>query len=489
MEATGLSLDDLVHGIKNAVGRAEVVVILDTAFVASGLRKAGYRSKSFLPVNIDSDTTEHVQFDLPPDCVILLASRRDAFEPVGGVSDGQVQNGVFTHFILRKLADRNDDGVVDKADALRPSSIDLFQVFDYTAEQLASIAPEQVPELIGSLGRPFRFLYIPPAGLLALARAIADESGESEKPSLAVAKARRLLEQVVAVEPKNIGAQLLLAKLDSGSLDSGQIKSRYSQLLALWLDGSERARVYSEWARAHTRVGDYNSAKSLYEESLRLDPGQPEVAGEYAVSLGRVGDIARAIDYAMHLPEDGTTLVALGDLQRLAGRSSDAFQTYMRAVARGGDRERIFSRLAWISFGSRQYDQAIELAKRAYKGDDYLELLQVIALELQGRFDEAAQALRDARQTIDPGSLIGEVAAYLAGELTEEKLLAEVEGSSVRGCKVYFYVAMATLARKDVDTSRSWLKRAIESGILHEEEGLVAGMLEITYPQGTAPLR
>lgn len=162
------------------------------------------------------------------------------------------------------------------------------------------------------------------------------------------------------------------AELFAGAAQEPRLRRRALVQQSVCLDEDGRAgaarrvleqlrRDYPEDAEVANSLGyflaekdtDLELAERLVREALAVDPNN----GAYLDSLGwvfyRQGELDDAFDYLVRavnvLPEDPVVLEHLGRVLQAMGRTTEARQTYERALSAGGDRKRLETAIDEVS--------------------------------------------------------------------------------------------------------------------------------------------
>ena len=89
-------------------------------------------------------------------------------------------------------------------------------------------------------------------------------------------------------------------------------------------------------AQEAAKAANYHQAAWLYDEALRLAPGQPEVHVQAGHMFKEAGDLGRAEDHYLRalkdMPDDADLALQLGHFYKVADRSALAAEQYRRAL-------------------------------------------------------------------------------------------------------------------------------------------------------------
>jgi adenylate cyclase len=186
-----------------------------------------------------------------------------------------------------------------------------------------------------------------------------------------------LCEQALAIDPNNVRALqalgvkfLMLALVGVSSDPKGDFERAdelESKALALDPDWTWPHDVKGIILRSQGRTEE---AKAEHERALALDPGNVDAAGQLGMDYRFLGQFDKSVEYL--------------DRAILASPSDPALNYW-------------YDSKAWANFGLKNYDQAIELARRAIAinpDNPFAHLALVAALALTDHNAEAREALQ-----------------------------------------------------------------------------------------------
>ena len=186
-----------------------------------------------------------------------------------------------------------------------------------------------------------------------------------------------LCEQALAIDPNNVralqalGVKFLMSALLGVSSDSKGDLERADEL------ESKALALDPDWTWAHDLKGTIlrsqgrtEEAKAEHERALALDPGNVDAAAQLGIDYQFLGQFDKSVEYL--------------DRAILASPSDPALNYW-------------YDSKAWANFGLKNYDQAIELARRAIAinpNNPFAHLALVAALALTDHNAEAREALQ-----------------------------------------------------------------------------------------------
>ena len=186
-----------------------------------------------------------------------------------------------------------------------------------------------------------------------------------------------LCEQALTIDPNNVralqalGVKFLMSALFGSSSDPKGDLERADEL------ESKALALDPDWTWAHDLKGTIlrsqgrtEEAKAEHERALALDPGNVDAAGQLGMDYRFLGQFDKSVEYL--------------DRAILASPSDPALNYW-------------YDSKAWANFGLKNYDQAIELARRAIAinpNNPFAHLALVAALALTDHNAEAREALQ-----------------------------------------------------------------------------------------------
>ena len=174
------------------------------------------------------------------------------------------------------------------------------------------------------------------------------------------------------------------------------------------------------------QAGDMGAALDTHRQAAEASPGSPQALAGLGRAQAATGDLDGAIgsyEQAVAIRPEPATLAALGDLLSLAGRSADAEARYahVRGFAAIGMETGIFNRsiVLFLANHAESTEQAVALAEGELetRTDVYGWDAYAWALYADGRFDEADEAIAQARAEGTEDALLDYHAGMIAAAL------------------------------------------------------------------------
>jgi predicted Zn-dependent protease len=278
--------------------------------------------------------------------------------------------------------------------------------------------------------------YFHDRGAAELARGNAARAIDDFGRGLALRPAGELLAQLHFTRG---GAQLRLANFGSAENDFTAALAAGS---TLWRVPLQRAIARRHLGRPREALPDFAAAATA--------------AGTDTAALTQI----RLEEVYVHFDlADYEAAIALCDAVLAAGPHAGAFQS------RGALR---FAQGEW-SAAEADLNRALEISRRPT--DEYHEFFRLLARRRLGA-DEKLKDFTVAVTAWRPGwgKTVGR---YLAGQLTEDRLLAEADFSTgspsqkERRCEAYFYIGYTHLLAGDTAKARSYFQRSVETGVIN----------------------
>jgi tetratricopeptide (TPR) repeat protein len=161
--------------------------------------------------------------------------------------------------------------------------------------------------------------------------------GEVQFRSNRFAGAERSLQQALALEPRNLAARIVLARLFRATGQAERFEAAAREALAIDARNPQACYYYG---LARLDAGDRPAAVEYIRRSLDLQPGFAEALKSWGQLLGedgKWGDALRAYEQAAHVDaDDAETLYLLATAYRKTGQADKAAQ----ALARYRERKR-----------------------------------------------------------------------------------------------------------------------------------------------------
>jgi TolB-like protein/Tfp pilus assembly protein PilF len=323
---------------------------------------------------------------------------------------------------------------------------DIFSLQDEIAEQI--VVSVGVGIDVAELSRVRR---IPTENLTAYDSLLRGESHLSRLTKEENAKARKMAERAIELEPEYAIAYVLLGYahildyLLQWNLDPRTLEQAFEfARKAISLDDS-LSGAHALLATVYSAKGQYEQAISQAERALSLNPNEANtynIMGFILNSVGRSEEAVEAIKKAMHLnPHHNADYnTNLASAYRNLGRYKEAIASLKEALARNPDRIVTYLDLAQVYRNLGQYKEAIASLKEALAQDpDLIGAYSELAMNYL-RVWETTQnqdplildrALEMAEKTvaIDDSSLGGHIALSLICLYKKqyEKALVEAE--------------------------------------------------------------
>ena len=220
--------------------------------------------------------------------------------------------------------------------------------------------------------------------------------------------AKAAVEKVLAANPKSSEDLRLAGELFLFS-DPKQALTYLSRAEAI----QSQPRTELLMARAYQRLGDQNQARTMLERARSKAPKNPEVLRAVAAYYRETGQYDLALATLKSVPlKDAGSLAELAYTYQLAGKRTEAADTYMRAAdaAKGSIDVQLNAAQAMVN--AAQFDRAATLLKRAEALDANHYRLHAIRgqfLSLQNHNEEAIReyqtAIRNLPEAVPEGPL------------------------------------------------------------------------------------
>ncbi len=258
------------------------------------------------------------------------------------------------------------------------------------------------------------FVNIPPDGLMNIDAPVTDyyrvidtatDLAKEHKSAEAAAEWRK----AVAMNPKeasnhfNLGAALF----DAGSVV--EAIAQYNQALNL---SPEYAEAHTNLAAALARNGRLDDAIAHFTKALELNPANTNARSNLGTVLAQAGRTGEAIPYlraaAAERPRDAEAQTNLGLALALARRFDEAIACLQEVVTASPDSfeyrfnlGRVLAAGGHFAEAVPHFEQAVRLSHA--REPQILDMLAYVYAET-GRFQEAAQAARQALEVAGPGN-------------------------------------------------------------------------------------
>jgi len=200
-------------------------------------------------------------------------------------------------------------------------------------------------------------------GLLAKNRLAMLALSDGDKPL-----ASKLIQEIVAVEPRNTEALIFRANL---ALERRDTDKAISDLRVVLRDEPGSVDALRALAKAHLQSGSLEQAKDQYIRAIQSNPANTKVSLEYAQLLLREQSNSRAEEvlqnFLVRVPNNlnGLQLLAQIKLGQQDWAAAQALAEQIRAIEGG---EAVSNQVMGVAFqGRQQYDESIEAFQRAHK--------------------------------------------------------------------------------------------------------------------------
>ncbi len=141
------------------------------------------------------------------------------------------------------------------------------------------------------------------------------------------------LEKVVAIDPKHMDANLILARL---AMDKGDKHKALSYFKKVDIDICNETEIYYDYGRLLQSLNRHADALVQYEKAYKLSPDEIPLLANYGTVLNINGKNKKAQEIAEHMIElnhndfNGYTL--LGNILRDMGKIDEAIKSYRKAL-------------------------------------------------------------------------------------------------------------------------------------------------------------
>jgi len=174
-------------------------------------------------------------------------------------------------------------------------------------------------------------------------------------------EAKQLVEKILATNPRSADDLRLAGELFLYS-DPNQALGYLQRADSI----QSTARTELLMARAHQRLGQPDEARQLLERARSKAPKDPDVLRAVASYYRESGQFDQAIATMKSLPlRDSSSLAELAYTYQVAGKKSEAADTYVRAAGLAKGQIDIQLNAAQALVNAGQFDRAQELLKRA----------------------------------------------------------------------------------------------------------------------------
>lgn len=290
-------------------------------------------------------------------------------------------------------------------------------------------------------------------------------------------------------EPSPVSSAELHFHLGRAEMHAGNLDEARAHLEASLAERRTREALI-ELATLRARTGDATGAAELYREAIdRISQQGPDASLARAALLEHLGDALRAsgdaaaarqsygqaLELMVPLAEEGDesrqalTQVRIGVLRRRIGeteRGDEAFRAALEVAPTW--REPYAEILAHLVVTEPDLPLAEEIFRRATTNlnleHEWRVYFALWVQSIAGRASQPPSAVVTrtlTEQAAEPG-WHGKLAAFAAGTISEEQLLAATEDAGQR-CEAHFYAGARKLAQGDAEGARAELRAAIDT--------------------------
>ncbi|MFP3896841.1 MAG: tetratricopeptide repeat protein [Anaerolineales bacterium] len=161
----------------------------------------------------------------------------------------------------------------------------------------------------------------------------------------------------------------------------------------------KEARIYTNEAEQEFREGNYQQAIAKYEKAVEITPS------------------------------DGQTLITLGVLYELQGRSEEAEEAFNAAEETIDDRLEFLMTLAQTYMTAGEYDTALDRANEAIEIDPEAARAYLVRGSIYESMEERAKAIDDFQRSADLAQSAGQDALYVLAKMRLATLLQQAPSS------------------------------------------------------------
>jgi len=276
-----------------------------------------------------------------------------------------------------------------------PNDVEALLRFAQAQSQIRPLRSERLSEAAASYERVLR---LKPAHAEAT-RELADlylaagEPGEAER----IARARL---ETAGEDP---AARLLLAR---ALIEASDFESAARQLEAVIQLGPSQLQAYDLLGRLQAeQMGDAEAARRTFDALTARNPASPTAHVLRARFLRRFGDREQALTMLKRAaqlgPQDGSTLLLLGDELAELGQTADAKQYLNAAIEKSPGQPGPYLILTRLSLRERKVDEALAMVERAERELDGATELLPLAVQCYvavGNPDRAAECVAELRE-------------------------------------------------------------------------------------------
>lgn len=214
--------------------------------------------------------------------------------------------------------------------------------------------------------------------------------------------ASRIVEQLLAESPDNIGVRLLAAAVDSAAGKIAEAEEEYQAIVA---EQPQLTDVWMQLLRLQSRDGRRDEAIETLDQALAAVPGAPSLLWAKASLLEQQGDRTGALGVYEELYErnTGNPIIAnnLASLTTQLDTSPEAVERAYRVARRlrGSDVPAFQDTYGWIAYLRGDYDEALshlEGAAEGLPGDAVVQMHLGLTLAALDRPEEARDLLERA---------------------------------------------------------------------------------------------
>ncbi len=139
------------------------------------------------------------------------------------------------------------------------------------------------------------------------------------------------------------------------------------------LQDSSTASTYTNKGIEFSKADKLEEAIEAFNQSLKLDPNQPEIAfeiGEAYLKLGKFKAAAEAYQQAIRLkPNYAEPYNSVGGVYMMLGENKEAINAYQKAIEIKPDFNKAYNNLGLVYQNTGQYEESIKALKKAISLD------------------------------------------------------------------------------------------------------------------------
>jgi tetratricopeptide (TPR) repeat protein len=249
------------------------------------------------------------------------------------------------------------------------------------------------------------------------------------------------------------------------------------------------ADAYGDRGAARQCKGDLKGALADYNKAIALEPESAEIyadRGSLEEAMGKLdlalSDDDRAIELDPHSAEpygnrSGVEAIK-GDLDRAEADCAEAVGLKSDLATTAAE---IFKNLGWSRYERQEYADALSDFQRACKLDpsqDYARFGAWLSGSLLGKSKATTMELKEylaGHPTTNSDDWPSQIGRFLAGQITEQELLAAAEDTDSKKdheqkCEAYFYIGSRHLIAGDKARAEDLFEKCVATGIQNFSE-------------------